>query len=1361
MINNENQAFNLAKDLVMVDDESSSPEWCFGRRLSALQNAYCAEDEIVALGQLRETLLPTGDKKSLDEDHCEKEWLRSGLDNIVNPFPAKTPETCIPSQDDLDSFTFYLFERRFGWSEFTANLDDLHTEADEHLVRRGSSGSARIQDESKFKAKLNELLDEFLKWYLAQVNLTENLLSSFKYAVAKAHNMPVVRNQTFVHIMDWLKLASSDNGVDSKVFPLVKDVVLAGITDIWSAIRNTCVAKLSKLLELFTMLQVEEFYQSLVKICLGKETSWQAKEGAVMCMTALVCQFLWSGVVSPGKESMHSEGPRYMLKFGLAILTSLPEFIMSSVHSVLFSLLVHPQLSIREHTTKAISAILSRCEFEVALSSFQEVINRLCHGTQEGNKDISESITELPHHAVLRQHFRFLNAHEAEGLLGVCIFLIKHIPPGYLLPKWPLYFSTLNLYLMHPASTVRQATSVAFKYLVAKDSSNPVFLKLVLQGLAADWKVENDLLMANLKSSHAPDQFEPFTSNTTLNPEDDAGACGSESQVPFIRTPSPMSSPDLCYASADSLSNVGPEAQCGSSSAQTGMSPVPPNKSTRTSIRQVAKLLADGASPDFLMSESWEWREGRLLAYELILKFLITNHIHYVFPTYVLPVSKASASSSSVDETLINSLSNKASPNHSFFVRDRSKSDVSPKSHPLCVKSNSIGMINSASSGMLYTTTTIKEGESGSMEKMQERTESVQCTDTRKSKFATKAKAKRASSCVAVEADTHTKQLIRQYSVATPHISPKRPFRLPRTSTFALGNSLLNQTKALDAEQPSTEDLSVEMMFRCLKSPFGWSSSRSGEGSSNKVSLNLSTLVSDEDPQWTNALQLGPLSSVLSQVFLQTVECLADTRWELRRMGQQVLPLATEVVRWFDMKPLEILWDNFLSRDHTLLCYGSCIALRYSILHAGRLMHFLEQPPPSWKDPESCGRAALTVVEEIKRGLKRWLHQVYDLFTDPCFDKLSVVAMETIMMSHICFPYEPDNFDQKLRGEEIVLNKILLLYAHSYPESPIGVVLRKQSRLDADSSYIPPSDGFLSFSTRAATVQQHALQASKFLISEVHSVLPRFLKDCDADQLIMIFPVLVHYIAQFFEDSAVCRALLDGLYIILYRVEEMHMQGDTGDDLHSLVQTYLDFSLLGLREVINTKELELQVVREVLEVFIRVCIFLDQPTFLSFVFKAISNRLDYEPDLVRLMSEEEGSSRLNETPDLLILSNDIPTSPAEELVITGEDEEDPDAGRVMQESVALGTSHESSRGTTRLPSPEVSADNEEFSDWDSWEDENENETVLMRLFSEFLRQISQVYQSRSAEGYSVFRGELLKCGNTDQKAITNIMSFQG
>lgn len=54
-----------------------------------------------------------------------------------------------------------------------------------------------------------------------------------------------------------------------------------------------------------------------------------------------------------------------------------------------------------------------------------------------------------------------------------------------------------------------------------------------------------------------------------------------------------------------------------------------------------------------------------------------------------------------------------------------------------------------------------------------------------------------------------------------------------------------------------------------------------------------------------------------------------------------------------------------------------------------------------------------------------------------------------------------------------------------------------------------------------------------------------------------------------------------------------------------------------------------------------------------------------------------------------------------------------DAGRLMQESVALDTSHESSRGTTRLPSPELNADNEEFSDWDSWEGENEVQVVII------------------------------------------------
>ena len=55
---------------------------------------------------------------------------------------------------------------------------------------------------------------------------------------------------------------------------------------------------------------------------------------------------------------------------------------------------------------------------------------------------------------------------------------------------------------------------------------------------------------------------------------------------------------------------------------------------------------------EYSLSSSWEWREGRLFAYELILKYLIANHIHYVFPSYAFSYSPRQASCS-VDEAML------------------------------------------------------------------------------------------------------------------------------------------------------------------------------------------------------------------------------------------------------------------------------------------------------------------------------------------------------------------------------------------------------------------------------------------------------------------------------------------------------------------------------------------------------------------------------------------------------------------------------------------------------------------------------------------------------------------------------------
>lgn len=121
-----------------------------------------------------------------------------------------------------------------------------------------------------------------------------------------------------------------------------------------------------------------------------------------------------------------------------------------------------------------------------------------------------------------------------------------------------LYFEYINKFCWLVPVVRNSYYCLLCLFIVAKDSSNPVFLKLVLQGLAADWKVDKDLLVANLKSSQGSAQPEPSTSNISHSSDDGVGKhVSSETQAPFQRSPSPALSPDLCYVSADSLSSFG------------------------------------------------------------------------------------------------------------------------------------------------------------------------------------------------------------------------------------------------------------------------------------------------------------------------------------------------------------------------------------------------------------------------------------------------------------------------------------------------------------------------------------------------------------------------------------------------------------------------------------------------------------------------------------------------------------------------------------------------------------------------------------------------------------------------------------
>ena len=395
--------------------------------------------------------------------------------------------------------------------------------------------------------------------------------------------VPAIRRDVLVHSLKWLVCF---NWVVPEPTPIVEsavvlDWILGGLTDVWSAIRSKCAARLSEILTRMELSHVEALYAKLVTTCGTARSLWQAKDGALLGMVTIIRAFNWdtAGSASPRKSrnTKESIGTRsaFQMKFGDTDLDCLPAFITDGFRSVAFQMLAHPQLSIRETTTKAFSAYLSRSQFRESLVSLKDIVNRLrgnAASTGSAFKDAAAAAAAAEPPLLTAN---FIGAYAAEGLLGVCVFIIKHIPPGFLLPNWPLYYHTFELYLTHPASTVRQATSVVFRYLVAKDSGNPIILKLVLQGLASGWPVQASVL----KTACTPDRDEQQAATTFASHGGSGSGSGTRKQLPSIE-----------------------------------------------------RLPDDASGP----SDTWEWREGRLLAYELIFKYLLCNHVHYEYPTVVL-----------------------------------------------------------------------------------------------------------------------------------------------------------------------------------------------------------------------------------------------------------------------------------------------------------------------------------------------------------------------------------------------------------------------------------------------------------------------------------------------------------------------------------------------------------------------------------------------------------------------------------------------------------------------------------------------------------------------------------------------------
>jgi hypothetical protein len=285
----------------------------------------------------------------------------------------------------------------------------------------------------------------------------------------------------------------------------------------------------------------------------------------------------------------------------------LPDFICQSIHGVTFTLIGHGQLSVRENATRAFAAFLSRCPPNQTINAFSNVIDRLYTNFESSLK--SERGSYL-----------------AEGLLGLCVILAKLrlIPSKYMISNWNHIYSTLEGYLGHPASTVRQMSSTVFKHLAFRTS----------KGLAA-----------------------LATSISTTSTSTNSGS--SEDKESFLMLVAILRRLVFRWTLQNNVhSNVR----------------IPISKN----------IEANGFKDEEL---TWQSLEGRLLVYELLVGYLLANHRHFLAIDMASGRSAACPSYSrraSVGNSLLNnSNTSPSSSPETNTIATRKRSNTTPDANPL------------------------------------------------------------------------------------------------------------------------------------------------------------------------------------------------------------------------------------------------------------------------------------------------------------------------------------------------------------------------------------------------------------------------------------------------------------------------------------------------------------------------------------------------------------------------------------------------------------------------------------------------------------------------------------------------------
>jgi hypothetical protein len=492
---------------------------------------------------------------------------------------------------------------------------------------------------------------------------------------------------------------------------------------------------------------------------------------------------------------------------------------------------------------------------------------------------------------------------------------------------------------------------------------------------------------------------------------------------------------------------------------------------------------------------------------------------------------------------------------------------------------------------------------------------------------------------------------------------------------------------------------------------------------------------------WFSELKLPALSSMLTTILYQCIESLADPMWELRRMAAQVLPCVAEVLRWYDVELVVDQCNMHLTGHMTsVLEYGLMLTAKYTMQHAASLGHFQQRFSSVHQNSTSNEKVIEQIVATIHRHVYSWSSAAINALRRPTIDKITVIAMEILMLDHAHFNSDVTRLPESLVA---IYNVLANVYSRANPGVLLATELTGMASF-VDMTVIPP-DGFLSCGIKTDSGRQLWLgQIEKSILSDLQHVLVSFCHSSLHVEALFLFPLLTSYIRKYSNDDTLPSLLIDSVSGLIATLERTQKQCDFATVQPFL--THIVFSLNGLADLIVLKTVDVSTLKLILDLYRRlICLTKPTESLLMCLLHAISSRLA-TVSVCGVKNLPKTNTNQADYADLTLLSNDIPIVTSDDGKIHSSDEDDLlersiDNADIQLLSVSgnsgtsasplslsfVATSSKLARTITSQPrqasTHTLSSDSE--SDWDEWSDtEQEHPSEICEILSDFLRRLS-------------------------------------